>query len=375
MVKMKKKVGIFVPTFLNTSETFIYNIVSKLKIFKPVIFAKEQKNQKLFPIDQVHTIKDFKFSERFSDNWLKKYGATIGKLKKEGVLLIHAQFGTVGAELVALKEQWPALPLITHFRGQDAYQLVSDPFYRMKLKKLFRLGDLFLTVSENMRDYLVENLGCPEKKVEVHYGGIDLHKMKYKVRNLRGGRKKLKLLMCGRLTEKKGFEYGIRAFFELLARGYDLYMEIIGQGPLENNLKKFVKKLRIEKHIKFLGDKPQDFVLKTINSADLLLAPYVIAKNGDREGIPNILKEALACGLPVISTKHAGVPEIIKDEVTGFLVNEKAVIMLSRKIEELCKDEELVKKFAHKGRELVEKQFNLEKQNAKLERYYQKVLS
>ncbi|MBU0581134.1 MAG: hypothetical protein KKA19_08140, partial [Candidatus Margulisbacteria bacterium] len=122
MVKAQKNVGIFLPTYLNSSETFIYNIVSGLKIFKPVIFTKESKNLKQFPTENIHTIKDYKWNELFKDKWLKNYGASIDKLKKEGVLLIHAQFGTVGTELISLKERWPALPIITHFRGQDAYQ-------------------------------------------------------------------------------------------------------------------------------------------------------------------------------------------------------------------------------------------------------------
>ncbi len=371
----QKKVAQFVPCYLNVSETFIYSIVSKLQMFRSVIFTKEKKNLSKFPADEIHCRTDLPWYQLLVPDPLKQYGASISLLKKAGIRLIHAQFGTVGAELIALKEQWPALPLITHFRGQDAYQLSHDLVSRLRLKKLFRLGDLFLTSSDHLREYLIENLGCPEKKVEVYYGGIDCKKIRFRVRHYREGRRQIRILMCGRLTEKKGFEFGIRAFFELLARGYDLTLEIIGTGPLEKRLKKIVTQLKIDKYVKFCGALAHDLVLKKMHEADILLAPYVTAKNGDSEGIPNILKEALAAGLPCVSTRHAGVPEIIVDGVNGFLVNEKAVIMLSRKLEELIKTPDLAEKFAHKGRERAEKMFNITTQLPKLEKIYSKLIS
>jgi colanic acid/amylovoran biosynthesis glycosyltransferase len=374
-VKLQKRIGLFVPTYLNTSETFIYSIVSGLSVFQPVIYSRQKKNLTRFPVAELHCGADLPWYKRISLEPLTAYGTSIRLLKKTGIRLIHAQFGPVGIDLVPLKEQWPAMPLITHFRGQDIYQLSRDILYRLRLQKLFQVGDLFLTVSAHLREYLIEQLGCPEKKVEIYYGGIDIKKTKFKVRDLRQGRGLIKLLMCGRMTEKKGFEYGIKAFFELLARGFKLSLEIIGTGPLETKLKKQVAQLRLEKFIKFLGPLGHADVLKKMHEADILLAPYVAARNGDSEGIPNILKEALASGLPVVSTRHTGVPEIIIDGVTGFLVNEKAVIMLSRKLEELIKEPGLAEKFAVAGRTHVEKLFDNNKQIVKLEKIYNKLIS
>ncbi len=374
MVTLQKKVAIFVPTYLNLSETFIYNIVSGLKSFTPIVFAKEKKNINRFPVTELHTGSELLWHQRISRDPLRAYGTSAEELKKIGVRLIHAQFGPVGLDLLNLKERWPAMPVITHFRGQDAYQLSRDILSRVRLQKLFRVGDYFLTSSKHLREFLVEQLGCPENKVEHFYGGIDVKHIKFKVRDLKQGRKNLKILMCGRLTEKKGFEYGIRAFFELLARGYNLSLEIVGTGPYESKLKKVVQQLRLDKFVKFLGSMPHDAVLKKLQATDLMLAPYVTAHSGDSEGIPNILKEALAAGVPVVTTRHAGVPELIIDGVNGYLVHEKAVIMLGRKTEELIKDQAAIEKFAHKGREFVEKYFDKDAQDKKLERIYQKFL-
>ncbi|RJP28763.1 MAG: glycosyltransferase [Candidatus Omnitrophota bacterium] len=171
---------------------------------------------------------------------------------------------------------------------------------------------------------------------------------------------KISILAIGRLVETKGFEYLIEACGMLKERGIDFECFIVGQGPLEKRLAYSVERIELKDKIKFLGLQTQEQIKKLFSDASVLVQPSVMAGNGDRDGIPNVIIEAMALGVPVISTNFSGIPEVVIDKKTGILVQEKDSNELANAIENLHKDCYLTDKIIKNAREHVEKKFNID---------------
>lgn len=344
----KTAIAFYLPAFLNYSETFIYKLAKGIKKYKVMIICQERRNSNYFPFASVIVVKN--------RTDLRK------ALLVNNIRLIHAQFGLYGAEIADLAHNLQ-IPLITHFRGQDAYQLARRFFIRLAYKNLFKKGSLFLTVSEHLKNHLIK-LGCSARKIKVYYGGIDLAQFKFKKRNFKI-KKEYKVLMCGRLVEKKGYGLGLKALADL-----PVQINIVGDGPDKEKLKKIARGLKV----KFLGSLPYPEIKKYLANSDFLLAPYQTSKNGDSEGIPNIIKEAMAVGLPVVTTKHSGIPELIKDGLSGYLAEEKDLAKLTEKIKKCINNYEKNKKFVLSARKKIEQKFDLIKQVNTLEKIYREII-
>ena len=263
------------------------------------------------------------------------------------------------------------LPLLTTFHGIDVSVFARDFIYRLRLKKLLREATVFLVRSNRMRADVID-LGCSPEKIRVHYGGVDVNKFRFRKKRL--DRERIKILMCGRFVEKKGFEYGIRAFAKLGKIHKNIALILIGDGKLRKKLENLVNSLNLSDKVRFLGMLPHEEVQREMEASDIFLSPNLAARNGDREGIPNTIKEAMATGLPVVSTYHAGIPELVIDKKTGFLVPEKDVEGLVDRLEYLIAHPEIWEKLGSEGREVVEEKFNLSKQVRKLEKIYQSLI-
>ncbi len=355
----KPGVGIYLPAFLNYSETFIYKLLTGMLEYIPVVFCQEQKNTEAFPFNKV-----------YSGAAVRNKSELLNLIKSESISLLHAQFGISGTELLKIK-QLTGLPLITHFRGQDGYQLPKNIFINIAYKKLFRQGDLFLTVSEHLKQQLIK-LGCPAEKILVYYGGIDLNDFRFIPRSFQK-KEQYQVFMCGRLVEKKGYALGIKALAQLIKDGYDLKIKIAGSGPQLKKLQKLSQELFISQEIQFLSNLPYAEVQIELTRADFLFAPYRTARNGDREGIPNIIKEAMAVGLPVVTTDHSGIPELIQDNISGFLAKENDINSLVEAVKRLLENYPQVLPVVQKARQIIEEKFDLSKQIPALEEIYKNV--
>ncbi len=264
------------------------------------------------------------------------------------------------------------LPLLTTFHGIDVSLFARDLVYRLRLKRLFREGSVFLVRSNRMKSDVVD-LGCRPEKIIVHYGGIDVNKFKLRKKRLDGER--IKILMCGRFVEKKGFEYGIRAFAKLSKIHRKVALTLIGDGKLRGKMENLVDSLNLSDKVQFLGMLSHEEVQRGMEASDIFLSPNVTAGDGNREGIPNTIKEAMATGLPVVSTYHAGIPELVIDKKTGFLVPEKDVDGLVDRLDYLLAHPEIGNDLGREGREVVEQKFNLFTQVSRVEEIYAKLLS
>jgi len=290
--------------------------------------------------------------------------------KKIDVLQCH--YGFNGLLGVYLKELGLVKSVITAFHAYDLSEYMIK-FGDKAYQDLFLMGDLFLPISEYWKRKLLI-LRCNENKTVVHHMGINLDRFKL-IQKQKNQSEPIQLLSVGRLCEKKGIEYAIRAVAESIKGGKNIFYTIAGDGPLRFALEKIARDEKIEANVKFLGVCSQDEIVSLFSKTDIFILPSITTKDGDQEGIPVVLMEASASGIPVVSTKHSGIPEIIIDEESGLLAREKDILDLSEKINTLIDNSQKWIEFGMRGREIVETNFNIKTLNEKLLAHFKRVLS
>jgi len=285
--------------------------------------------------------------------------------------IIQCHFGGNGNVGVLLKELGIKGKVVTIFHGYDLSKYVKK-HGKTVYNVLFEKGDIFLPVSNYLKTRLLE-LGCDEKKILVHHMGIKSEKFPFRMRKVSGG-ELVKIITVGRLIEKKGIDYGIRAVGNLKGKQLKIEYNIVGDGPLRKDLERLIEELELTGTVKLLGKKPHREVINLLNESHILLAPSVTAKDADQEGIPVVLMEAMAMGLAVVSTYYSGIPELIEEGRTGFLASERNTSAIAEKIEHLIKYPETWIGMSHAGRKFVEEHYDIDKLNKRLVEIYKGAL-
>ena len=284
--------------------------------------------------------------------------------------IIHCQFGHLGLAGINLKTIGAIDgKLVTSFRGFDATSAIDrNPD---KYNRLFKEGNLFLPVSDSLKKKIIE-AGCRPDRICVHYSGIDCSKF------IAIGPKfpenaPFKLLTIARLVEKKGISYAIQAIAELKRCNHRVTYTVIGEGYLRPALEKLIEDLGLMDEVKLIGWQTQEEVIRLLQQSHILIAPSVTI-NGNQEGIPNALKEAMAMGLPVIGTLHGGISELIEDGVSGFLVPERDVKALVERLIFLIEHPEIWQEFGYNASKYIRENFDIGPLNDRLVDCYQKIL-
>lgn len=322
-------VGFLRHNFLPPSETFIYNSLRALSDagFDVDVFALRRKSDAKFPYERVTSL-DRARGGRWNE---LLYRATTWSPRffrwARGVQLLHAHFGYTGVHALAAAKRL-GLPLVTSYYGQDVTLRTRwswgrlEPamwHYNLLARRLFRRGDRFLALSDHMRAALVAQ-GVPDEKIRIVRLGVDLARFGGVARTRRTG--PATVLMVGREVEKKGFDDGLRACAAARDRGADLRVVVLGTGaPGLAALQQLAAELRLD----VAWPDPATRVAGAMADADILLVPSRTAADGDQEGTPTVICEGSAAGLPVVATRHAGIPEQVADGVTGLLADERAV--------------------------------------------------
>jgi colanic acid/amylovoran biosynthesis glycosyltransferase len=355
--KLLDPIAVIRSNFLPISETFIYSEIQEMKSYEPYIFCLKRKNKSLFPhkkviIDPHYRQLNLKLGNRFFK-------------------LIHARFGTAGIRMIPLKEKWQ-IPLITSFHGCDSPGTARMRKYKNSLLRLFSIGECFTVPCLAMKQELIKH-GCPVSKIAVQYSGINLDQFSYKERfyPIDG---QVRIVHVGRLVEKKGAEILIKAFQRIHQVFPQAQLRLIGEGVLLKKLKQLSKRLKLEKYVEFMGALPHYEIAKQLEQAHIFCLPSLKDRTGNSEGIPNAIKEAMACGLPVVSTFHSGIPELIKDGKCGHLVKENDVNGLANKLIDLIRQPETWRQLGLNARVKIEADFNRQTQTDKLERLFDQVI-
>ncbi|EOH92002.1 glycosyltransferase [Enterococcus villorum] len=279
---------------------------------------------------------------------------------KFDAIISHYGYNTLLLEIIkAQYEKFP--PIYGFFHGNDVTGFVQrfgeDIYYPLQRKT----NTTALPISEQMADRL-EELNILPLNRKVHHMGVDL--TKFPKVPFKGFSEELQLLIVGRLTEKKGMDITISALKKLQDNDLKVQLTIIGEGEWRNHLEELTDKLQLSASVHLIGAKSQEEVRQAIKEADLLLLPSKTATDGDQEGIPVSLMEALASGKLVISTYHSGIPELIKNNKNGWLVPENDSQQLADKIQEVVKmTPEECQRISQHATESVEQFFNIKKLN------------
>lgn len=291
-------------------------------------------------------------------------------VKRNNISLLHAHHGQLGMLLLPFKEE-TNLPLVTSIRGRDA-TLANQPIgYLDNMKMLFDRGERFFPVCQYLADRLIA-WGCPSEKIRVLYGGVDLNEFKYRAPHKGDSQN---ILSIGRLVEKKGHHILMQAFQKIRDKFPNATLTIIGRGGLEEYLISLANQLNLGDSFRLLNHLPKDQVREQMTNADIFCAASLEAADGDVEGIPNTLKEAMAIGVPVISTNHAGIPELITNNKEGVLVQENNVDELAEALEFMLSNREIWETYTVAARQKVEQKFNLAQQLQQQAEFYDELVA
>lgn len=280
--------------------------------------------------------------------------------------VLHCQFGQLGIEVAQLRRCGVLQgSLVTSFRGADAtitaYETVN------KFDNLFATGDRFLAVSQSIRDRLLE-LGCPPEKIDILRSGIDLSAFSY--RGQQELHSPVRLVTIGRLAPTKGIEHALEAVRKLVDAGCSVEYRIVGDGPRREALIEFASELDLDGVATFEGAVSADEVANILREADVLIAPSVVAPSGQTEGVPNVLKEAMASGVPVIGTRVGGVAELIDDGSNGFLVPQQDADAIAECVQAIIARQGELPQMLSRARAAIEQEYDLRQLNADLESVY-----
>jgi len=286
---------------------------------------------------------------------------------------IHAHFGHAGVASIKLKQN-RKIPLITSFYG---YDLGSDklPLLR-KYKELANSGDLFLALSMDMHKDLAE-LGFPESKILIHHLGVNFAQFFPKSPTIINKEAPFTFLIVASFEERKGIHIAIEAF-KWISRNdttKNIQLKIVGDGPYKNNLLALANGFNNIVFVNnFTASNPRAFVQQEMQNCDVFMLPSITLDNGEKEGTPVVLMEAQACGKPCISTFHAGIPEVVVHNETGFLVKEKSVSELVDTMSLFINNNALVFEMGDKAYKHIRLNFNNQTQNKILSDLYLSII-
>jgi glycosyltransferase involved in cell wall biosynthesis len=370
-------------TFSKLSETFVYDYVTGLEYqntFGSVVaFKRENAGTRPFP--RVHIIDESQKSkflrivrtaifrkrrhETLEMAWTGQRRLLYGVLNRIDPDVIHAHFGPEGVLAMPVSKSL-GKPIVVTFYGYDISKLPRNDFWRRHYDSLWLGASRVIVLSECMRSAAVA-LGCPASKTEV----VRLARQFPLDTSMEPKRTVRRLISVGRLVEKKGHEDAIKAIHIARKRFPDLRLEIIGEGPLRGRIEKLIQDINGHAWVSLLGEIDNKDVFVKLQQADAFILCSKTAPDGDMEGTPTVLIEAQFLGLPCISTRHAGIPEMLPSSARARLAPEGDVECLAKEVGWLASaSSSKIREIGALGRSYVGRHFELARETAKLVAIY-----
>lgn len=240
--------------------------------------------------------------------------------------LIHIYFGNTGIHLLPLIERWDR-PCVVSFHGMDVQRRENERGYEANFRRLLLLLPLVLVRSKSIADRLI-NLGCDPEKIRLNRTGIPLQSFPFIARELPASGA-WRIVQACRLVPKKGLGTALRAFAGFLKTFPNAKFQIAGDGPLLSELQTLVRQLNLQKSVSFLGFLAESELRQLYEQSHIFMHPSELPPDSNEEGVPNSMLEAMATGLPVVATRHGGIPEAVTDGLNGLLASERDIDALT----------------------------------------------
>jgi colanic acid/amylovoran biosynthesis glycosyltransferase len=283
---------------------------------------------------------------------------------ERGVQHLHAHFADEAATVAMLAACFAGVPYSFTAHAKDIFHEGTNT---SALQQLLKSAAAVVTVSDYNVAYLRQRCGGAAARVERLYNGLALDHLRYQEPAACPPR----IVAVGRLVEKKGFADLITACRLMAARGLGFSCQIVGTGPLEAELRRQIAALNLQGTVTLLGPRPQQEVIALVQGAAALAAPCIVGEDGNRDGLPTVLLEAMAVGTPCVSTDVTGIPEVVRHEMTGLLVPQHDPEALASALERLLEDAGLRVGLARRARQLVEAEFDARRNAARLRTIFQ----
>jgi colanic acid/amylovoran biosynthesis glycosyltransferase len=361
----------------------IYRQIAALERVSPVVIAEKRENADRFPFDKIdivpkpaalHFLRRFWFRQLCDKPWEISSGelrTLISALEKMNAQLLHIFFGHIAVHLLPLIRAWPK-PSIVSFHGADVLIDMEKSAYRKATSEMLDLVRRVSVRSASLRRAVVD-LGCDENKIDIVRTGIPLEEFPFRERDFPTNGE-WRIVQACRLIEKKGLATALHAFTNFLAQYPNATLTIAGAGPLLDELRTLARKLKIENRVFFPGFLSQEKLREIFYASHIFLHPSETGGDGNQEGIPNSMLEAMASGLPVFATNHGGIPEAIENGVSGILVAERDQEALARVLLKSAQDRPLLSRLARAGANVVAEKFDQRRQVRRLEEIYRQLL-
>lgn len=282
-----------------------------------------------------------------------------GEVRRRNISHLHVHFANAAATVARLAAGFAGIPYTLTTHAKDIFhESVRHEDLRRKLADAAGV----VTVSDYNLEYLRANYGPAAGHVRRIYNGLELDRFPYAPPVDRPAR----ILAVGRLVEKKGFADLVEACAILADRGLRFGCRIVGTGELEGDLRERITRHRLEDRIELTGPRPQRDIIRYVREAAVFAAPCVVGSDGNRDGLPTVLLEAMALGTPCVSTGVTGIPEVLRDGETGLMVPQRDPATLATAIERLLLSPELRVRLAARARYLVEAEFDVHRNASRL---------
>ncbi len=365
-----RALALFSTHFLRYSQSFVYEELRGLRRYRAEVFAWQRHFADRFPFEPVHLAPPAYIVTRRSAAFVRRF-------REAPFDLVHAHFGPGATYAQPYAERFD-LPLVVSFHGYDVPLLrsarrllpVNWP-YALRAPSMLARMTLGLCASSELQQML-RALGVPAAKLRLHRLGVDLKLFAPAPKPAAP----LHVMMIGRFVEKKGFEYGIRAFAHAAARApVPVRLTLVGSGERERLLRAEVQRLGLSAQVELAGVLRPQQVAERLGRAHVLLAPSVVGRGGNRESGLIVVKEASACGVVPIGTRHGGIPEIIDDGQTGFLVPERDAQAMGERLASLLANPALREQLASAARHKMEREYDNATRVEALEALYDEAIA
>lgn len=380
----KEKILVYNNTMFSVSQTFIYHQAACLTDKYDVhLIASNFVNPHDYDLNDFKTMKinepenliDFficeviklYFNSRINLN-LKSYKKLRNLFGDKHVKAMHVHFGSRAMEILGFAKKFN-IPLVVTFHGYDASQLLNNKQYAGKLPELFEYASAIIVVSSHM----IDTLKLESWIEKVHLIPCSVDPDEFLQKNMKPESDVVKIVHSGRLVEKKGVPDLIRVFAELANIHKNIELHIIGDGEELEVSKKLVAEYGISGKVKFYGAVSHNKVKSLLNEADIFVLNSRTDENGDMEGTPVTILEAMCMGRAVVSTRHAGIPSVIEHGKNGLLVNEYSNEELRIHIEKLIKNPELRQSLGIEAEKTVRESYTKNIMNQKLKQIFESI--